>query len=171
MKTFLDQLAAMNPAALAALAVLAAIASAIAAIVSAIVSPLITANTTKKQIRASLISANRQAWINSLREELSELLELFIWVHTRIILVPSLEGANEEAKKLSRIRRLIRKIELELNPAETKSKELMELLKKLQVATHAKNSPELNFETNLDAAVSKAQEIFKAEWERVKRGE
>jgi hypothetical protein len=67
-----------NPATLSSLA---AVASAVFALLGVIVTSFISWSVSRRQIRASLISANRQAWINALRDDLSELWELLDWLY------------------------------------------------------------------------------------------
>ena len=47
--------------------------SALTALVASIVSPFVTIQTAKRQINASVISANRTRWLESLREQLATL--------------------------------------------------------------------------------------------------
>lgn len=50
-----------------------AVVSAITAIVAVIVGPLVSIFVAKNQINASVVSTNRQTWINRLRDELATL--------------------------------------------------------------------------------------------------
>jgi hypothetical protein len=159
----LQDFASANPAAFSALAVLAAVMTALAA---TIITPIIPYFTARKQIRATLVSANRQAWINALRDELAELFELLTW---RLLQRPGTlsgeEGYKYEAEKRSRIRFLINKIRLRLNPLEPDSQALLEYLSKLCSAD------ESTFDELMERAVAKGQEILKTEWRRVKKGQ
>jgi hypothetical protein len=58
----------------------AAVISAIVALTATILTPLASFWITRQQIRATLVSANRQAWINALRDDLSELFEDLKWL-------------------------------------------------------------------------------------------
>jgi hypothetical protein len=60
---------------------------------------------------------------------------------------------------------LLLKIKLRLNPQESDSQTLLEYLSKLQSAD------ESNFYELMKSAVAKGQEILKAEWRRVKKGQ
>ncbi len=116
----------------------------------------------RRQIRASLISANRQAWINSLRDDLSELFELLDWTHRlRPGTFAGQDGYRHEDDKRSRIRLLIYKIRLKLNPEELDNKELLKTVEAL------KNNPD-NFYNIIEKTVSISQDILKREWNRVK---
>jgi ABC-type transport system involved in cytochrome bd biosynthesis fused ATPase/permease subunit len=48
--------------------------SAITALVAVIVSPIISIYIAKRQVHASVVSANRQKWIDSLRDQLADLI-------------------------------------------------------------------------------------------------
>jgi hypothetical protein len=157
-----------NPAVLAAIA---STLSAITAIAAVIISPAITYFTVRKQIRANLVSANRQSWIDKLRDELSELFELLTWQYLqRPGTLSGEEGYRYEAEKRSRIRLLINRIRLRLNPQEGDSRTLVKNLQALQRFAAAGASSSTDFDGEMEAAVGKAQDILKAEWRRVKKG-
>lgn len=78
-----------------------------------------------------------QAWIDKLRDELAELFELLTWQFLqRPGTYSGEEGHRYEAEKRSRIRLLRNKIGLRLNPNETDSQALLELLSKLENAAY-----------------------------------
>src|SRR5262245_43863017 len=159
----LQDLASANPAAFVAIA---ALASAMTALAAVIVTPILTYLNVHKQIRANLVSANRQAWINALRDELAELFELLTWqFHLRPGTYSGDDGYRYEAEKRSRIRLLINRIRLRLNPNESDAQALLGLLEKLQ------SLDESSFDGSMEKAVSKGQDILKAEWKRVKKGQ
>lgn len=159
----LQDIASTNPAAFAAITSLASVLTALAAVS---VSPLLTYINARNQIRANLVSANRQAWINGLREELAELFELLMWqFRLRPGTYSGEEGYRYEAEKRSRIRLLTNKVRLRLNPNESDAQLLLEYLEKLQ------SCDESIFEELMENTVSKGQEILKAEWKRVKKGQ
>src|SRR5689334_320666 len=54
--------------------------SACTALVASIVGPAVTWNVTKRQINANVLSANRQKWIESMRETIAELVALMVAV-------------------------------------------------------------------------------------------
>jgi len=160
-KAFQD-FASATPAAFSAIAALAAAVTALAAV---IITPIITYIISRNQVRATLVSAN-QVWINALRDELAELFELLEWQHfLRPGTLNGEEGYRYWAEKRSRIRFLINKIKLRLNPKEPDRQILLEYLSKLQSAD------ESNFYELMESAVAKGQEILKAEWRRVEKGQ
>jgi len=97
--------------------ILTPIAAILTALAAVIISPFVTYLTARRQIRANLISANRQAWIDKLRDELSELFELLTWQFLQRAGTYSGEEEHRyEAEKRSRIRLLKNKVRLRLNP-------------------------------------------------------
>jgi hypothetical protein len=154
-------------------AIAAAIAAILTALAAVIVSPFVAFLTTRKQIRANLVSANRQAWIDKLRDELAELFELLTWQFLqRLGTYSGEEGYRYEAEKRSRIRLLMNKVRLRLNPLETDSQALRELLNKLwDAAVRGSRGEDSNFDDLMEKAVAKAQTILKKEWTRVKKGQ
>jgi hypothetical protein len=149
------------------------IAAILTALAAVIISPIVTYLTSHKQIRANLISANRQAWIDKLRDELSELFELLTWQYfQRPGTLSGEEGYKYEAEKRSRIRLLKNKIRLRLNPLEADSQALLDLITRLEIsASKGSQRDEIpSFEQLMDDAVKAGQTILKAEWMRVKKG-
>jgi hypothetical protein len=138
---------------------LTAIATALAA---TLISPFVSIYVARRQIRATLVSANRQAWINALRDDLSEVFEILTDVRPARL---SEEEKIKYADKLSRARLLITRIRLRLNPQEEPSKALDALIVHL-----FEISLPMEFNDELGRAISKSQEILKAEWRRVKAG-
>lgn len=160
---------------IALLAARAAILSAIAAVAALVISPFITFWTTRAQIRANLVSANRQAWINALRDDLSELFELVTWL---FLLRPGThsgeEGYKYVAERRSRIRLLKNRVRLRLNPNEATSTALLASIEKLHTLAHGgatTDERENEFNDQMESSVASAQEIMRAEWKRVKKGQ
>ena len=52
--------------------------SACTALVASIVAPFVTLSVARRQFNATVLSANRQKWIESLRDLLAELISLFV---------------------------------------------------------------------------------------------
>ena len=90
-----------------------AIAAILTALAAVIVAPVVSFFTTRRQIRANVVSVNRQAWIDKLRDELAELFELLPWqLLQRLGTLSGEEGYKYEAEKRSRIRLLMNKVRL-----------------------------------------------------------
>jgi hypothetical protein len=147
---------------------LTAIATALAA---TLISPFVSVYVARRQIRAALVSANRQAWINALRDDLSELFDV---LEGLFVLRPGTLSAEEEIKywmeKNSRTRLLTNRIRLRLNPEEKPSNMLLALIGQLRAISFQQAGARDEFEQVMESAVSRTQEILKAEWRRVKAG-
>jgi hypothetical protein len=57
---------------------LISVISACTALVASILGPLVTLSVAKRQFNASVLSANRQKWIETLRDMLAELISLLV---------------------------------------------------------------------------------------------
>jgi hypothetical protein len=118
---------------------------------------------TERQIFASVRSSNRQAWIDALRNDVA----FYINMSQRLAHLrsngeePSFDMQFEASKAFTAI-------ELRLNPNEATHQDLLARLEHL--GTLGVYNPE-QFRKAREEVVTKAQEIFKHEWNRVKRGE
>ncbi len=148
------------------------IITAITALVAVIVGPLVTLRVTKMQNNASVIAKNRQEWINSLRDEISQIIVVIRNLETIMLLpiehrdrVKLLE--NGELGKLKEA-----KIRLLINPHETDHAELIEMLHKalkLAMTDNENNKGKQESINNLEnKIIKKSQAILKREWLRVK---
>lgn len=156
-------------------AVVAAAASAVVALVSAVVGPTVTYRIATKQIRASTVSANRQRWIDQLRDDVCELL-----VHMKL-LVSVRDPRTKEARLdfgdtvefISKPLRLRNRIALRLNRREEAHNELLRIIDAYQALAMDPTEVFTLKEASTASAtlLAKAQEILKSEWERVKRGD
>jgi Icc-related predicted phosphoesterase len=142
--------------------VLISILSLIIAALAVVFGPIIQLFIAKAQIRASVLSANRQRWIDTLREELTEFItatvELNVLSHMH-----SLDGQTA-IEKTRKMQLCLTKISLMLNPLETDHQQLLTLLKAAAAGVHQSKEDK----TNVPAIMSLSQTILKREWERVK---
>jgi hypothetical protein len=154
------------------LAAFAASMSALVALVVATTTPFVSFAIAKRQIRATVVSTNRQAWINALRDDLAEMLELAIaHFYLRDGTLSGEEGFKYGYEQRTRLRRLENRIRLRLNADESPNQELLSLLRQVRRLSVAKNpDAEQAFEQAMELAIVKAQEILRAEWLRVKTG-
>jgi hypothetical protein len=60
-----------------------ALTSAITALVAVIVSPIVSIYVAKRQIRAAVVSANRQKWVDQLRNRIAELIAALRFLNLR----------------------------------------------------------------------------------------
>lgn len=159
-----------------------AIITAVTGLVAVIISPIVTFAVLKRQTRTTLeiarvqitadvVSANRQQWINTLRDTVAELLAL---------LGASSHASSQQAMDNKQVYQanlrnglLHNKILLLLNPNEQDHSDLMKLLTEiLQAAViMQRNLSPANIEafTVIESRiVALMQAILKREWERVK---
>ena len=154
-------------------AAIAAIIAACVALVSSIVGPLISLKIAKKQINASILSGNRQEWINTLRDEISSFVSiasLLGGLRSTGFKSVSLDQINNYAKEISERKS---KIELLLNPSESLHNELLkEIEKMVTIAIHSEVELDaVEHRLCIDNILNKAKAILKQEWIRVKKGE
>jgi hypothetical protein len=154
------------------LAAFAASISALVALVVATTTPFVSFAIARKQIRATVVSTNRQAWINALRDDLSEMLELAMaHFYLRDGTLSGEEGFKYGYEQRTRLRRLQSRIRLRLNASEVPNQELLSLLNTVRGLSVAKaRDTEDAFEQAMELVIVKGQEILRAEWLRVKTG-
>ncbi|MCH8068539.1 MAG: hypothetical protein IID16_04610 [Candidatus Marinimicrobia bacterium] len=125
--------------------------------------------TSRQQIHASVLSQNRQDWINNLRDQLSE----FIAVVSTITTMSKSEEfkVKRGVDPFLQIVLLQSKISLLVNPTEEDHSKLLKLIKKaVGIATkpaEEKDSSELI--NTINEIISLSQNILKREWVRVKK--
>jgi hypothetical protein len=123
----------------------------------------------RQQFRAAVLSANRQAWINNLRDCIAEYQSLV----DGILLHEQREkmSAETRAEKLARLDFVWAKIQLLINPTEQDHQKLAENIRKLSVIVIGGVSVDHielpSLQKNLTTV---AQQVLKREWERVKKG-
>lgn len=130
----------------------------------------------KQQIKATVLSGNRQQWINTLRDCIAD-----FQTKARIAIVEADLANHEETsaaanaanhdEAMKTMRLLANKITLLINPKETDHAELILSLKELE--SHCINGDPGNREKESilqEKITSIGQRILKREWERVKKG-
>jgi len=116
-----------------ALAALAASVSALVSLIVALTSPFVAFAIAKKQIRASVVSTNRQAGINGLRDDLAEMLELAVaHFYLRAGSLSGEEDFKYSYEQRTRLWRLQYRIRLRLNADELPHQELLSLLEEVR---------------------------------------
>ena len=152
-----------------------AVISALSALCAILLAPLISLYTVKRQIGVSVLSNNRQAWINALRDSISEFVTLISFVH-----VGNYGGKSGDQQflekqqileKMERAFLLESKIQLMLNPKEDDHNSLIALIREARCTAvtddadrNSKKWKELH-----DKLIPLAQRILKREWGRVKK--
>jgi len=150
-----------------------AIISAVTALLAVLLGPLVSLWAAQRQSRVAVLSANRQAWINALRDLISEYVSISGLMHAG-------DWSNrteiEFDQKMERLVLLSAKIRLMLNPKEDDHQRLSKILGDLiltmgarAVASGKRDSEKARI--LVGELVLLSQTILKREWERVKRVE
>jgi len=153
--------------------------SACTALTASIVGPIVTLKVARRQFNATVLSGNRQKWIEALRDTLAELISLLA---TALVIKSKWkdkwEGGrgplNAEPALLDKFERIVltqAKIQLLINPVDPDHQQLD---RAVDVAARRLQSEEaLDSETEQDirSIVALGQSILKREWQRVKKGD
>ena len=141
-----------------------AILSLCVALLAVFFGPLVQLWIAKKQIKANVLSANRQEWIHILREQIAEYSSsIFNVVH-------HLDNNTAKGKEwddlLARITFHETKIELLLNPTKPLQKKIIDLIAESPKHIKEHNTNEIN--NYLKKIVDASQILFQSVWQRVK---
>lgn len=147
------------------------------ALIAGIASPIVSISIARRQLKVSLISANRERWSEALRESIAE----FIALATNAALIRrgpdgdliEIIQADPEARKVTERLVLVKaKIQLMTNPNKAYHRELCQSIERIHQALISNQTPTLQQSlSQLDAVASAGHSLLKAEWERVKRGD
>src|SRR5690349_4614754 len=152
--------------------------SACTALVASIVAPFVTLAVARRQFNATVLSANRQKWIESCRDLLSELISLLVagliiksnwhdkWDKGR----GALAAEPALIDKLQRIVLAQSKMRLLMNPTEADHRHLCDAIDKAFKRLQSETTLESETETDIETITALAQTILKREWQRVKAG-
>lgn len=146
-----------------------AILSAATALIAVVMGPLVSLWAARRQSRVTVLSANRQAWINTLRDLIAECMAISGFIH---IADWSDRKQSEFDEKMERFALLVAKIRLMLNPNEQDHKRLSEMLGQLMNSMRSLNEKDpVKGAQLMKDFLPLSQTILKREWERVKRVE
>jgi hypothetical protein len=146
--------------------------------VASILGPIITLKVSKRQFNANVLSANRQKWIETLRDMVAELISLL----TAALVIKSAWQSKwdkghgplrENAALLQKLERIVlaqSKIRLLLNPTEADHQQLSRAIDTAIKRLQAEESLDSDTEADIETITTLAQTILKREWRRVKRG-
>jgi hypothetical protein len=160
--------------------------SACTALVATIAGPVVTLRVARRQFGATVLSANRQRWIEGLRELISELAAHIIaivqlkqgWRYgweeglAKVAADPQAGGGVGMIlnQRTERIAQIFWKVRLMTNPAEP---EHLELCQAIESILEKLKTPEIKpgeMRPAVEHMTRLAQVILKQEWQRVKRG-
>jgi len=133
--------------------------------------PLVSIWVAQKQARVTVLSNNRQAWINTLRDQVSEFISICVLIHAGEW---SQRQEKEFDEKFERLVLVESKINLLINPKEDDHRRLVELLADARrtLGNRAKERDNQKYDewkTLYKQFVPLTQSILKREWERVKK--
>jgi len=152
--------------------------SACTALVASIVGPLVTLAVARRQFNATVLSANRQKWIESLRDMLAELVSLLVaalviksewrdkWDRGR----PAFKADSRLIDKLERIVFAQSKITLLLNPTQSDHRKLVQVIDAALKRLQSEQATDEETAGDIAAITELAQSILRREWQRVKMG-
>ena len=154
-----------------------AFVTACTALISAVVGPAVSYVVARRQIRASVISTNRERWTEALRDSVAEYVALLIsasMVKLTIAQDP-LKALGEDHTLLQVFERTVlvkNKILLMTNPNESRYMELCNVVEATYQSLISDDPQDLpKIHSASEAITRAAREVLKAEWIRVKRGD
>jgi hypothetical protein len=152
--------------------------SAATALVASIVGPLVTLSVGRRQFAATVLSTNRQRWIEHLRDLLAEFIAQLgtVWVIRATWQGKWDKGLAPIAADPTRLEKMQRlllvqwKIRLMLNPTESDHQELYAAIEKALDRLREERSDESETAADIETISRLGQTILKREWQRVKQG-
>lgn len=152
--------------------------SALTALVASILGPIVTLKVSRRQFSANVLSANRQKWIETLRDMVAELISLLA---AALVIKSAWQSKwdkgrgplREDAPLLQKLERIVlaqSKIRLLLNPTEADHQKLYRAIDTAIKRLQAEESLDSDTEADIEAITTLAQTVLKREWRRVKRG-
>ncbi len=149
------------PGAKEALAFATAAGAVLVSLFTALVAPFIAVYVARRQIQASVVSANRQKWIDTLRDALAELVSIhLVAFSTRRLSDPDIS---------TKVFNLQNKILLLTNPLEADHGELNRIIARM--IDSSPNDPNVDVWKMQRDLVEVSRRILKTEWKRVRRGQ
>jgi hypothetical protein len=152
--------------------------SALTALTASVAGPLVTLTVAKRQFNATVLSGNRQRWIESTRDLLAELISQFVGI---VVIKKgrtdsweeNLETVSTEPELLRRIERIVLlewKIRLLLNPAKPDHAKLAAALEAMLERLKKVKVDPLEARVAIEEITKLSQAILWQEWQRVKKG-
>jgi len=137
----------------------------------ALIGALIACFVARQQFKATVLSKNRQEWINNLRDLLAEYNAILRKMHVAYGRTSPMLPEGELMSELLRAELIISQVTLLVNPEESDHAALLRLMRKLPTVAISKKDDQVTEVVALDTEyIALAQKILKREWERVKKG-
>jgi hypothetical protein len=147
------------------------------ALIAGVAGPIVSISVARQQFRASVISNNRERWIEALRDAISE----YIAIVTIVVLMARHArsadgdidlGDQEMLKAIERIVLVKSKIMLMTNPIKDHHRDLGECIEVVHRALISRESLDSEqWRSHLDAITLAGHTVLEIEWARVKRGD
>lgn len=147
------------------------------ALMSAVGGPLVSYIIARRQIRASVISNNRERWIEALRDSIAEYVGLLLSASMikQTVGKDPLKAVSEDHALLQIVERGVlvkNKIMLMANPNDSGYVALCELIEATYQSMVSDDAqPSEKMRSDAEAITRAGRDVLKAEWERVKRGD
>jgi hypothetical protein len=149
--------------------------SASTALVSAVVGPAVSFMVSTRQIRANVISNNRERWLEELRDSIAEYVGLLL---TAGMIRQSMSQTHERVQDDHDLRKIVERIVLNKNkvmlmidPEQNRDCELCVIVERAyQGLTRDVPEPVSVLRSDAEAITRAGREVLRAEWARVKRG-
>ncbi len=150
--------------------------TACSALVSAAAGPLVSIVVASRQIRASLISNNRERWVEALRDSLAEYVALSVSAAMlrEVLRKEAFEAIRDDpplAKLAERIALARNRILLMLNPAKAEHDKLCAAIEDADRLLLESEATLVQMNDRVDAITRAGRSVLKIEWARVKRGD
>lgn len=153
------------------IALLTALISSFSALIGVSIGSIVSLRISKRQFSATVLSANRQEWINTLRDTIAEFQSSVVMVSTDTFYKHDKPSAQDYLKKIERVSFLRAKTTLLINPSEDDHKKLVEIVDRAFTVGLSRKPDTPDEMGNLQKSlVTVAQAILKREWNRVKEG-
>ena len=147
------------------------------ALIAGIASPLVSISVARRQFKASVISNNRERWIEALRDSIAEYIALvtsaaLIARRAKVVNGEIVYTDEEIIKTAERIVLVRSKIILMTNPTKNCHRDLCQSIEVVHRALVANRSMDLEqWRSHLNAITLAGHTVLEAEWARVKRGD
>jgi hypothetical protein len=148
------------------------------ALVASIIGPLVTLSVARRQFRANVLSTNRQRWIETFRDRLSELLSLMNTAHIiKRQSIGSWRGGLGPVQanlgltdKFERAHMALAEIRLLTNTADPEHQHLNDALAAALAHLQHDDLRDGELTASVEDVIALGRTIIRHEWGRVKRG-
>ncbi len=163
---------------MADIAAIAGLISAGTALVASLAGPLVALHVGRTQVRAAVLSGNRQRWIDGFRELVAEFCsQVAVAVQVRASLVRDgrlhLSTEPDSLRQFERLVLTFAKIRLMTDPADARHHELVKMIEALLVTLRTAPSTD-DVQPDAEVAGRRIIEIshiiLRREWQRIQRG-